>query len=106
MAAAACPARRPVLSLALSLLCLAPLSACVAVGEVAYDMRLKDEEARCRSQQPLNEQSACLQRVRQSERQAEQVRKLHEDRDKAPAKDPRAADLCFTRSNGERVCPN
>ena len=87
----------------LSLIAL-PLAACTAVGEVAYDMRLEHERDRCQALVANSERNSCLERVRDSARQAEQVRKQHEyGKDKRPAD---RGDLCFTRSTGERVCPN
>ncbi|WP_428502937.1 hypothetical protein [Roseateles sp.] len=85
-------------------LCALPLAACTAVGEVAYDLRLEHERDRCQALLANSERNSCLERVRDSARQAEQVRKQHEDgKDKRPAD---RGDLCFTRSTGERVCPN
>jgi len=80
------------------------LAACSAMGEVAYDLRLEHERDRCQALVANSERNSCLERVRSTERQAEQVRKQHEEgKDKRPAD---RGDLCFTRSTGERVCPN
>ena len=87
----------------LSLIAL-PLAACSVVGELAYDERLGADRQRCEAMLLGSERTACLERVRVSQQQAEQVRKQHEEgKDKRPAD---RGDLCFTRSTGERVCPN
>jgi hypothetical protein len=96
------PSALPRLILAM---CLLPLSACVAIGELAYDTRLEQERERCQSLLPSSERGACLERVRSTERQAQQVRQQNEDRDRGQEK-KRPGDICITRSNGERVCSN
>ncbi len=87
-------------------LCVLPLSACVAIGELAYDSRLEQERERCQSLLASSERGACLERVRAAERQAQQTRQEHEDRERGQEKKKRPGEICITRSSGERVCSN
>ncbi len=98
----AMPLARPRLLLPL---CVLPLSACMAIGELAYDSRLEQERERCQNLLPSNERGACLERVRSTERQAQQLRQQSEDRERGQEK-KRPGEICITRVSGERVCSN
>lgn len=82
------------------------LGGCTAVAELAYDINLDQQENQCQRLRSQTEASACLARTRSAEAQAQASRKAASQESAAAPKPRPATDLCFTRSTGERVCPN
>lgn len=83
----------------------AALSACQAVGEVAYDMALEAQGDKCNSTLSYDAQRACKAKVEASRQQAEKVRAEGASGGLDKPGKGKANDLCFIRA-GERVCPN
>lgn len=51
------------------------LAGCQALAEVAYDTAAENQTSQCRALVSSAEQSACLAKVREAQRQAERLRK-------------------------------
>ncbi|MFD2451464.1 hypothetical protein [Ideonella paludis] len=79
------------------------LSACQALGEVAYDLALDAQGDQCNSTLSYDAQRACKAKVETSRQQAEKVRA--EGSNGGLERPAKGKDLCFMRA-GERVCPN
>ena len=83
----------------------AALSACQALGEVAYDLALDAQGDHCNATLSYDAQRACKAKVDASRQHAERVRAEGASGGLAKPAKGKANDLCFMRA-GERVCPN